>query len=118
MDNYPVTLNIDYAEKSNRLTIFFRFFLAIPILIILTLLTSVSYESHNAPEEVRRVYTIGIVFLPTLLMILFRQKYPKWWFDWNLALTRFCMRVATYSLLLRDDYPSTDEQQAVHIDIP
>jgi hypothetical protein len=64
------------------------------------------------------VYTAGIVFIPIVLMLLFRQKYPKWWFDWNLALTRFNTRVSAYIMLLRDEYPSTDEEQAVHIDIP
>jgi hypothetical protein len=52
-----------------------------------------------------------------LLMILFRQKYPKWWFDWNLALSRFGLRVCTYLALMRDEYPSTDEEQAVHLDL-
>jgi len=47
MEKYPATLNIDYSEKSDRLTVFFRFFLAIPILIILALLTTSSYESEQ-----------------------------------------------------------------------
>ena len=57
------------------------------------------------------------MFLGPLLMILFRKKYPKWWFDWNLALTRFETRVAAFLLLLRDEYPSTDEEQSVHLNI-
>ena len=64
------------------------------------------------------VGAVGFVVLPTILMILFRQKYPKWWFDWNVALTKFATRVSAYILLLRDEYPSTDEEQAVHIDLP
>ena len=59
----------------------------------------------------------GFLFFPVLLLILFRKKYPRWWFDWNLQLTRFLMRVAVYAQLLRDEYPSTDEEQAVHLDI-
>jgi len=118
MDNYPVSLGIDYSAKSNRLTVFFRFILAIPILIILALLTSEGYQSEQASEEVEHVYSVGIVFIPTLLMIVFRKKYPKWWFNWNLALTKFSLRVASYVLFLRDEYPSTDEEQAVHIEIP
>ncbi len=59
----------------------------------------------------------GYVFLPALLMIVFRRKYPRWWFDWNLELARFTTRLNAYFLLLRDEYPSTDEQQAVHLDI-
>jgi hypothetical protein len=118
MEKYPVSLSIDYSDKSNRLTVLFRLFLAIPILILLLLLTSSSYESQQAAKEVERVYSVGIIFLPTLLMIVFRKKYPKWWFDWNLALTKFSLRVASYILLLRDEYPSTDEEQAVNVQIP
>ena len=56
--------------------------------------------------------------MPVILMILFRQKYPRWWFDWNLALTKFVIRVAVYADLLTDVYPSTDEEQVVHVEIP
>lgn len=59
----------------------------------------------------------AIVFLPLVLMILFRQKYPKWWFDWNVALVKFGTRVEAYLGLLTDEYPSTDEEQTVHIEI-
>jgi len=116
MEKYPASLGIDYSDKSDRLTVFFRIILAIPILIILALLTSSGYETSEGAKEFHR-YSIGIVFLPALLMIVFRRKYPKWWFDWNLALVRFCTRVTAYILLLRDEYPSTDEEQAVHLDI-
>jgi hypothetical protein len=58
----------------------------------------------------------GLLFLPPLLMILFRQKYPRWWFDWNLELLRFSNRVGIYLALMDDRYPSTDEQQSVHLD--
>jgi uncharacterized protein DUF4389 len=60
----------------------------------------------------------GIVFLATVLMLLFRQKYPRWWFDWNLGVTNFGVRVSAYFALLRDEYPATDDEQAVHIAIP
>jgi hypothetical protein len=53
-----------------------------------------------------------------LLLILFRQKYPKWWFNWNFELTKFSNRVGAYLALLRDEYPSTDEEQAVHVYLP
>jgi len=97
---YPVSLSIDYPDrKLNRLTTFFRLFTVIPIAIILGLING------------------GLVVLPLVLMLLFRQKYPKWWFDWNLALTKFSTRVGAYFALLRDEYPSTDEEQAVHLEI-
>ena len=121
MEGYPAKLGIDYSEQSDRLTVFFRLFTAIPILIILALLIGSSSNSttceQNAGANVQLVGTVGFVVLPTILMILFRQKYPKWWFDWNVALTKFATRVSAYILLLRDEYPSTDEEQAVHIDL-
>ena len=114
---YPASLSIDYPDqKRNRLTTFFRIFTVIPILIILFLIVGTSSNwSGDGPSY--EYAAGGIVFLPLVLMILFRQKYPRWWFDWNLALTRFIIRVDAYFLLLRDEYPSTDEEQAVHIDI-
>ena len=117
MENYPARLKIDYSATSNRLTSFFRIFLAVPILIILALLTSEIPNDSELNKDDKHVYTVGIVFLPTMLMILFRQKYPKWWYNWNLELTKFSIRVTAYILLLRDEYPSTDKEQAVHIEI-
>ena len=117
-NNYPVDLNIDYPEKSERLTTFFRIFTVIPILIILSLLVKGTYESNFGPF-LRYVYqSAGFVVVPTVLMILFPKKYPKWWFDWNLALIKFATRVFSYLILLTDEYPSTDEDQAVHIELP
>ena len=116
-NSYPINLKIDYSDHSDRLKTFFRIILVIPILIILSLLSNSEVYDHDSTEKM--IFSIGgVVFVPTLLMILFRQKYPKWWFDWNLAITKFSIRVFSYILLLRDEYPSTDEDQAVHIDIP
>jgi len=118
--HYAATLSIDYPDrKLNRLTSFFRIFTSIPIWIIMALLVGATFGSNEARESDWRVQAItaGFVILPTLLTILFRQKYPKWWFDWNLALSRFGMRVSAYLALMRDEYPSTDEAQAVHLDL-
>jgi Domain of unknown function (DUF4389) len=107
---YPAQLSIDYPEQPlNRMTTFFRIFTAIPIGIILALLAG-GAGSYG-------VAVTGFVVFPTLLMLLFRQKYPRWWFDWNVALAGFSYRVSAYFLLLRDEYPSTDEEQAVHLQI-
>ena len=117
-NNYPANLTIDYPDKLNKLTTFFRIFAVIPILIILGLLIGGNHESNSIEQGWRFTYAGGgIVFIPTLLMILFRKKYPKWWFDWNLSLTKFIYRVFSYLILLRDEYPSTDEEQAIHIEI-
>ncbi len=117
-NKYPVTLDIDYSDKSDRLTAFFRLILVIPILIILGLLLSNNVGPEHGEYANEGSYGIGLIFIPTLLMILFRQKYPKWWYNFNLELTKFCTRVFAYIFLIRDDYPSTDEEQAVHINIP
>jgi len=119
--DYPLKLSIDYPDRNlNRLTSFFRIFAAIPILIVVILLVGAALGDNSAKESGwhSQYTTTGIVFLPVVLMLLFRQKYPRWWFDWNLALLRFCTRVNAYILLLRDEYPSTDEEQSVHLEFP
>jgi hypothetical protein len=115
---YPVSLSIDYPDKSEKLTTFFRIFTVIPILIILGLLMGGDSESNSVQGCKSICYGGGFVFASTILMILFRKKYPKWWFDWNVSLAKFGTRVFSYLLLLRHEYPSTDEEQAVHIEIP
>jgi hypothetical protein len=116
--SYPVTFDVDYpARPLNRLTTAFRIFVAIPILIVIgTLGTETIDANNNAMTDM----TVGggLVFLPLVLMIVFRQKYPRWWFDWNLNLLRFSNRVSAYLALLDDRYPSTDEEQSVHLDFP
>ena len=116
---YPVNLTVDCPDRElDRVTTLFRLFTIIPIAIVLSLIAgpTLSWTSAN---QVTYEYAAGaIVVLPTVLMILFQQKYPRWWFDWNLALTRFSTRVGAYFMLLTDQYPSTDEEQAVHIEIP
>ncbi len=118
---YPAWLAIDYPDRElNRLTTFFRIFVAIPILIIIGLLAGPTGR-EQAREGSRLMYEYGsraILFLPVLLMLLFRQKYPRWWYDWNIEFTRFSIRVGSYLALLRDEYPSTDEEQAVHAGVP
>jgi len=115
---YPVKLSIDYPDrKLNRLTTFFRLFTTIPIWIVLFLIVGGGASSRGGDGWSIQYYAGGLVVLPTVLMILFRQKYPRWWFDWNLALTKFSTRVSAYFMPLTDVYPSTDEDQAVHIEI-
>jgi Domain of unknown function (DUF4389) len=114
--SYPVTFSVDYPERElNRLTTFFRIFTVIPIAIIAALLPG--SEAATYGSEV--VFSMGsIVFAPLVLMLLFRKKFPRWWFDWNLELMRFLNRIGVYFVLMDDRYPSTDEQQAVHLDYP
>ncbi len=117
--SYPVSLSIDYPERPlNRLTSFFRIFTVIPIFIILALLAGSNGNQETMVGQWRWEYSAATVFIPLMLMLLFRQKYPRWWFDWNIALIKFGNRVCAYLALLRDEYPSTDEDQAVHIEIP
>jgi hypothetical protein len=116
LNAYAARLSIDYPDRAlNRLTTFFRIFAVIPIAIILGLITDATWG--EAWGWSYQYAAGGLLFLPLILMLLFRQKYPKWWFDWNVALTKFGARVYAYLALLRDEYPSTDEDQAVHIDI-
>jgi len=103
-------LSISCPPASDRLTAFFRIFTALPIIIILVLLS-------GAPSKGAHWAAPGLLFLPTLFVILFRKKYPKWWFDWNYALTKLSLRVMAYLLLLRDEYPAIEENQSVNVEL-
>jgi hypothetical protein len=100
---YPAQLSVDYPDRQlDRLSSALRILYVIPIGIVAAGITN---------------FVNGILFLPVLLLILFRQKYPRWWYDWHLNMTRFSTRICAYALLLRDEYPSTDDEQAVHLEI-
>lgn len=123
---YPARLTIDYQEKLSRVTTIFRIILVIPILIILGILTSGSDTVIQTVNETGEVVVdtvntgagiIGSLFLVTLLLILFRKRYPKWWFDFVLALNRFSLRISAYIALLTDKYPSTEDEQNIHLEL-
>jgi hypothetical protein len=117
---YPVRFSVEYPDRDlNRLTTAFRVFVAIPILIVAASLGG-HEGSAAAGQNGWRIAggTGGLLFLAPLLMIVFRQKYPRWWFDWNRELLRFSNRIGVYLALMDDRYPSTDEHQAVVLDLP
>jgi hypothetical protein len=123
---YAARLDIDYPEKLDRVTTAFRIFWIIPIAIVLSVLsatavstTTVVTASGEVLAQVSRSAggIVGGLFGATLLMILFRQRYPRWWFDFALQFNRFSARVGAYGALLSDRYPSTVEEQSVHLDL-
>jgi Domain of unknown function (DUF4389) len=115
---YPVQFSVDYPDRPlNRLTTFFRVFVAIPIAIVLGAVEGGSWQwTSDGRTAVVAAGAGGLLFFGPLLMIVFRQKYPRWWFDWNLELQRFGNRVGAYLALMDDRYPSTTDQQSVHLD--
>ncbi len=114
---YPVRFSVEYPDRElNRATTAFRLIVAIPILIVAASIGSLAPGEHGAWRFAGG--TGGLLFLAPLLMILFRQKYPRWWFDWNLELLRFSNRICVYLALMDDRYPSTDERQGVSLDFP
>ena len=118
---YPARLDVAYPEELNRVTTAFRLILIIPIAIVISVLTGGGTQyvqtSDGAWVQTTTASISGGLFGATLLMILFRQRYPRWWFDFALELTRFGARVGAYFALLTDTYPSTVEHQAVALDI-
>ena len=119
---YPVQFSVAYPDRDlNRLTTAFRLIVAIPILIVAGAVGGGGgwggWGGHGHGGEVA-AGAGGLLFLAPLLMIVFRQKYPRWWFDWNRELLRFSNRVSVYLALMDDRYPSTDEHQAVALDFP
>ena len=122
MQEYPVRFSVDYPDRSlDRPSTGFRIFMAIPILVVLGAVSSGGswdWSNGNGNAQSAAAGAGGLLFLGPLLLILFRQKYPRWWFDWNLELQRFGNRVAAYLALLDDRYPATDQHQSVHLDYP
>jgi Domain of unknown function (DUF4389) len=116
--SYPVGFAVEYPDRPlNRLTTFFRIFTVIPIAIVVGSIGgySATFGGGGSARTIA-VGGTGLLFLPPLLLILFRRKYPRWWFDWNRELLRFLNRVGVYIALMDDRYPSTDEEQSVHLD--
>ena len=115
--SYPVQFGVDFPDRPlNRLTTGFRIFAAIPILIVLGTLSGETLQANEHTTQYMLVTGGGVLFLPLVLMLVFRQKYPRWWFDWNINFLRFSNRVTAYLALLDDRYPSTDEEQSVHLE--
>lgn len=105
---HPARLTIDYpARDLNRLSTLLRTLYVIPIAVLVGLIGNTFDSAHGG----------AVLVLPVLLTILFRQKYPRWWFDFHLQLARFSTRVCAYLALMSDTYPSTDEEQSVHVDL-
>jgi hypothetical protein len=118
---YPARLDVDYPDRHNRVTTLFRLVLMIPIAIVYGVLTAGATRTvHEQGSQAVTTTSGGIasgLFLATLLMILFRRRYPRWWFDFALELARFGARLGAYVVLLRDEYPSTVDEQAVHLEL-
>jgi Domain of unknown function (DUF4389) len=117
---YPVQFSVDYPDRAlNRLTTAFRIFVVIPIAIVLGAVAGTTWTWTSGHQTTHVVAGAGgLLFFGPLLLILFRRKYPRWWFDWNLELQRFSNRVGIYLALVDDRYPSTDDHQSVHLDYP
>jgi hypothetical protein len=117
-DGYPVRFSVDFPDHDlDRLTTALRIFTVIPIAIVLGAIGGYSARWGTSTAGTTEVAAggTGLLFVPPLLMIVFRQKYPRWWFDWNLQLLGFANRVGVYLALMDDRYPSTDEEQSVHL---
>ena len=115
---YPVQFSVDYPDRAlDRLTTFFRIFMAIPIAIVLGAVAGGTWQwTSGGRTTAVAAGAGGLLFFGPLLMIVFRQKYPRWWFDWNLELQRFVNRLGAYLALMDDRYPSTTDHQSVHLD--
>jgi len=120
-ETYAARLQIDYPEELDRFTTFFRLIWIIPIGVILALL-SAGGDAEAVTETGERVsanaggIAAGLA-VATALMIIFRQRYPRWWFDFAREFVRFSARVSAYFALLTDQYPSTVEEQSVYLEI-
>ncbi len=115
---YPARLTIDFPDRDlDRMTTFLRMIYAIPVVIVLALIGGFAFGEASGEGGRMSAFGAGVLVAPVLLMVLFRQKYPRWWFDFNVQLARFSTRVMSYIALMSDRYPSTDEEQSVHLDL-
>ncbi|HEX5926214.1 MAG TPA: DUF4389 domain-containing protein [Baekduia sp.] len=116
----PLTFDVTYPDRAlNRLTSALRIFTIIPIAIVLSSIVGYSTSWQHADESSTiAISGAGLLFFPPLLMLVFRGKYPRWWFDFNRELLGFTARVGAYATLLTDRYPATDEEQDVHLHLP
>ena len=114
---YPLTFDVAYPDRPlNRLTSALRLFMAIPILAVLTAIGGITVASGDTKTVVAS--GSALLVIPPLLMIVFRGRYPRWWYDFNVEMLRFQNRVGVYLALMDDRYPSTDERQSVRLDLP
>ncbi len=117
--SYPVNFSVDYPERElNRVSTFFRIFTVVPIAILVALLPGgeLATGQYGGSTWGASLAAGSLIFAPIVLMLLIKKKYPRWWFDWNIELLRLANRIGVYVALMDDEYPSTDEQQAVHLD--
>jgi hypothetical protein len=113
--DYPLTFSVEYPDRElDRLSSALRIFWIIPIAILAATIEGGGYTTASGARYGGG--GIGLLVIPVLLMLLFRKKYPRWWYEWNLQLARFTNRIVVYFALMDDHYPSTDEQQAVHLE--
>lgn len=100
---YPLRFDVEYPEKVSRL-------LNLPLIVKPILLV---------PHFVLLYILAGATYIPyaAFFTILFRRKYPRWWFDFLVAFLRYQERVFIYLLWLRDEYPALEEDQAVHLEV-
>jgi len=116
---YPLTFEVDYPDRPlNRLTTALRLFMAVPIVVLLTAIGGFTVASTGADTTTVVASGSALLFIPPLLMVVFRGRYPRWWYEFNLELLRFQNRVGVYLALMDDRYPSTEEQQSVRLDVP
>lgn len=111
--SYPARLDIEYPEALSRSSTLFRLFLLIPIAVLVTIVSGgIVFSTEAASLGITGSLAVAIV-----LMLLFRRRYPRWWFDFLLHLTRFTTRFGAYAALMTDQYPSTEDEQTVHLDL-
>jgi hypothetical protein len=116
---HPVQYDVEYPDRQlDRLTSFFRLVMVIPIAVVFTAIGGVTIATDASDATTVVASGSALLFLPPLLMLVFREKYPRWWYDFNAELLRFQNRIGVYMALMDDRYPSTDDHQRVRLTLP
>lgn len=89
MAGYPVEVRFSEDSPGSRLSVFFRFLMAIPVLIVQSILS----------------YAYGLTSFLAWFAILFTGRYPRGLYTFGENYLRMSADVSGYVLLLTDKYP-------------
>ena len=102
-------INVDLTNRDKN-TALFRIFIAFPALIFLASFSEFSGDMMGVIG--------GILVIPVVLSLLFRNVYPSYVLAFNKALLELSNRVSAYLLVLTDEYPSIEANQKVRLLYP
>lgn len=108
--DYPADLEVVYPDRLSRGLVLVKWWLLVlPHLLIVGIITgggAVLVGASAGEDSVNGGFSLlGLLVLMAAVGLLFTGRYPQGLFALNIGLNRWVYRVATYVMLLRDEYP-------------